>query len=90
MSDPTGSAYGVNGSICRRSACAFARRVCRVNPSGETALLGEFVEVNRPRRIVSTWDWETALFNTPPQSTLVEVSLTPQGEDTSCGSRTGA
>jgi hypothetical protein len=35
-----------------------------------------------PRRIVFTWGWETETFSTPPQSTLVEVSLTPEGEDT--------
>jgi uncharacterized protein YndB with AHSA1/START domain len=45
-------------------------------------MLGEFVEVDRPRRIVFTWGWEMTLFKTPPQSTLVEVSLTPDGEDT--------
>ena len=56
--------------------------VCRVNPGGHAAVLGEFVELERPRRIVFTWGWETALFATPPQSTLVEVSLTPDGEDT--------
>src|SRR2546429_4039715 len=56
--------------------------VCRINPSGQAAMLGEFVEIDRPRRIVFTWGWETALFKTPPQSTLVEVSLTPDGEDT--------
>jgi len=56
--------------------------VCRINPSGQAAMLGEFVEVDRPRRIVFTWGWETALFKTPPQSTLVEVSLMPEGDDT--------
>jgi uncharacterized protein YndB with AHSA1/START domain len=56
--------------------------VCRVNPSGQAAMLGEFVEVDRPRRVVFTWGWETALLKTPPQSTLVEVSLTPEGEGT--------
>jgi uncharacterized protein YndB with AHSA1/START domain len=55
--------------------------VCRID-CGQTVMLGEFVEVDRPRRIVFTWGWETALFKTPPQSTLVEVSLTPDGEDT--------
>jgi uncharacterized protein YndB with AHSA1/START domain len=45
-------------------------------------MLGEFVEVDRPRRIVFTWGWETKLFATPPHSTLVEVSLTPDGDDT--------
>jgi uncharacterized protein YndB with AHSA1/START domain len=55
---------------------------CRINPSGQAVMLGEFVEVDRPRRIVFTWGWEETLFKTPPQSTLVEVSLTPDGEDT--------
>jgi uncharacterized protein YndB with AHSA1/START domain len=56
--------------------------VCRINPSGQATMLGEFVGVDRPRRIVFTWGWETAQFKTPPQSTLVEVSLTPEGEET--------
>jgi uncharacterized protein YndB with AHSA1/START domain len=29
--------------------------VCRINPSGQAAMLGEFVEVDRPRRIVFNW-----------------------------------
>jgi uncharacterized protein YndB with AHSA1/START domain len=56
--------------------------VCRINPSGHAAMLGEFVEVEAPRRVVFTWGWEEALLKTPPQSTLVEVSLTPDGADT--------
>jgi uncharacterized protein YndB with AHSA1/START domain len=56
--------------------------VCRINPSGQAVMLGEFVEVDRPRRIVFTWGWETAQLKTPPQSTLVEVSLAPDGEGT--------
>jgi uncharacterized protein YndB with AHSA1/START domain len=55
---------------------------CRVNPAGHATVLGEFVEVRRPRRIVFTWGWESALYATPPQSTLVEVSLTPDGGET--------
>jgi uncharacterized protein YndB with AHSA1/START domain len=56
--------------------------VCRVNPGGRTAMLGTFVEVDPPRRVVFTWGWETSMFATPPQSTVVEVSLTPEGEGT--------
>ena len=55
---------------------------CRINPSGQATMLGEFVEVDRPRRIVFTWGWEMTFLRTPPQSTLVEVSLTPDGEET--------
>jgi uncharacterized protein YndB with AHSA1/START domain len=56
--------------------------VCRINPNGHAVMSGEFVEVDPPHRLVFTWGWETELFGTPPQSTIVEVSLTPEGEET--------
>jgi uncharacterized protein YndB with AHSA1/START domain len=56
--------------------------VCRVNPSGFAMASGHFVEVDPPRRVVFTWGWELGIFSTPPQSTLVEVSLVPDGEET--------
>ena len=56
--------------------------VCRINPSGHEAMLGEYVEVDPPRRVAFTWGWESAIFATPPQSSLVEVSLTPDGDGT--------
>jgi uncharacterized protein YndB with AHSA1/START domain len=56
--------------------------VCRINPTGRAVMSGEFLEVDPPRRLVFTWGWETELFATPPQSTLVEVSLAPEGEET--------
>jgi uncharacterized protein YndB with AHSA1/START domain len=46
------------------------------------AMLGEFVEVDPPRRIALTWGWEQELLATPPQSTSVEVSFVPDGEHT--------
>jgi phospholipid/cholesterol/gamma-HCH transport system permease protein len=46
------------------------------------AMLGEFVEVDPPRRIALTWGWEQELLRTPPQSTSVEVSFIPDGDDT--------
>jgi uncharacterized protein YndB with AHSA1/START domain len=50
--------------------------------SGVDVVLGEFVEVDPYRRIVFTWGHEKQLFAIPPQSTTVEVSLTPEGEST--------
>jgi uncharacterized protein YndB with AHSA1/START domain len=43
---------------------------------------GEFVEVDRPHRIVFTWGWDgnEAL---PPGSSTVEAELTPEGKGTS-------
>jgi uncharacterized protein YndB with AHSA1/START domain len=56
--------------------------VCRVDPGGHAVMSGRFVEVDPPRRIVFTWGWETKLVATPPQSTIVEVSLIPDGDHT--------
>jgi uncharacterized protein YndB with AHSA1/START domain len=56
--------------------------ICRINPSGQGVMLGEFLEVDPPHRVVFTWGWESAMFATPPQSTVVEVSLTPDGHGT--------
>ena len=56
--------------------------VCRINPTGHAVMSGEFVEIDPPRRVVFTWGWETKLFATPAQSTLVEVLLTPEGDET--------
>ena len=46
------------------------------------AVLGQFVEVDPYKRIVFTWGYEKQLFAMPPQSSAVEVSLTPDGEET--------
>src|SRR4051812_11879167 len=50
--------------------------------SGLGIALGRFVEVDPPRRIVFTWGWEHEVLQVPPQSTTVEVSLTPDGDET--------
>jgi uncharacterized protein YndB with AHSA1/START domain len=55
--------------------------VCRIDINGVT-MLGEFVEVDFPSRVVFTWGWERRLFGMPPQSTAVEVSLTPYEDGT--------
>jgi uncharacterized protein YndB with AHSA1/START domain len=45
-------------------------------------MMGEFVEVDPPNRISFTWGWERDLYDVPPQSTEVDVSLTPDGDGT--------
>ena len=49
--------------------------------SGNTAL-GEFVEVDRPHRLVFTWGWD-GNESIPPGSSTVEAELTPEGKGTS-------
>ena len=44
--------------------------------------VGEFVEVDPPRRIVFTWGWQGDLIDTPPGSSTVEVDLIPDGAGT--------
>jgi uncharacterized protein YndB with AHSA1/START domain len=56
--------------------------VCRVDLGNHAVMSGRFVELDPPRRIVFTWGWETELLATPPQSTVVEVTLTPAEEET--------
>jgi uncharacterized protein YndB with AHSA1/START domain len=51
-------------------------------PANVGVMMGEFVEVDPPRHIAFTWGWEQELLATPPQSTAVDVSLTPDGDET--------
>src|SRR6185437_4736013 len=49
---------------------------------GNTAL-GEFVEVDPPRRLVFTWGWAPgSQSQVGPGSTTIEIELEPQGEGT--------
>jgi uncharacterized protein YndB with AHSA1/START domain len=53
---------------------------CVVIP-GHTAI-GEFVELDRPNRIVFTWGWDGSE-SVPPGSSTIEVDLTGDDEGTS-------
>jgi uncharacterized protein YndB with AHSA1/START domain len=59
--------------------------VCRVGfvrDAAAVAMSGVFEEVVPHSRVVFTWGWEPELFNVPPASTRVEVSLEPDGDGT--------
>lgn len=56
--------------------------VCRIGFPDAPAALGEYVEVVPHSRVVFSWGWETETLTVPPASTLVEVSLTPDGDGT--------
>jgi uncharacterized protein YndB with AHSA1/START domain len=56
--------------------------VCRIDVNGEGVMLGEYVQVDPPSRVVFTWGWERDVLSVPPQSTAVEVSFTPDGGET--------
>src|SRR6476660_63616 len=45
-------------------------------------VLGEFLEVSPPRRLVHTWGWETSSGSVPPGSTTVAFALVSNGEGT--------
>jgi uncharacterized protein YndB with AHSA1/START domain len=44
------------------------------HPNGDT-VSGQFVEIDRPRRIVFTYGWERSEVEIPPGSTTVEIHL---------------
>ena len=80
------------GGICRIAFAPSADQLEAVRASVGDALKpkgrptgvmsGRFVEVDPPHRVSFTWGWEDAPFTVPPQSTEVEVSLTPEGDET--------
>jgi uncharacterized protein YndB with AHSA1/START domain len=56
--------------------------IYRVAVNGERVARGEYVEVSPPNRVSFTWGWEGGDSPVPPGSSTVEVTLTPDGEET--------
>jgi uncharacterized protein YndB with AHSA1/START domain len=56
--------------------------IYRVQMNEQAIAVGEYVEVDPPNRIVFTWGWEGDFAATPPGSSTVEVTFTPDGEGT--------
>lgn len=55
--------------------------IYRVNVAGKNMARGEFVEVSPYSKVVFSWGWEGDT-EAPPGSSTVEVSLTPDGDET--------
>jgi uncharacterized protein YndB with AHSA1/START domain len=59
--------------------------VYRVEISDQAVARGEYVEIERPNRVVFTWGWEgqeTGPHGVAPGSSRVEVELSPEGDGT--------
>jgi uncharacterized protein YndB with AHSA1/START domain len=56
--------------------------VYRVEMNEQAIVLGEYVEVDPPNRLVFTWGWEGDSAFTPPGSSTVEITLTPTADGT--------
>lgn len=54
---------------------------CRLVINGVT-MIGRFVEVEFPTRLVFTWGWKERFLELPPQTTEVAVSLERDGDGT--------
>jgi uncharacterized protein YndB with AHSA1/START domain len=55
--------------------------VCRFDING-SKMIGEYVQVDFPWRLVFTWGWQNRLFDVVEQSTAVEVAFSADGDDT--------
>ena len=56
--------------------------IFRLNVTGEDYKVGEFVEVDPPRRVVFTWGHPDGVDNFPPASSTVTVTLEAAGGGT--------
>lgn len=55
--------------------------VYRVNVTGDKLAVGEYLEIDPPRRVVFTWGWEGDDV-LPPGSSTVTIDLVPDGDGT--------
>ena len=55
--------------------------VYRVNVTGRNYAVGEYAEIDPPRRVVFTWGWEGDE-QLPPGSSTVTIELIPDGDET--------
>ena len=55
--------------------------IYRVNVTGRNQAVGEYIEIDPPRRVVFTWGWEGD-DQLPPGSSTVTIELIPDGAGT--------
>lgn len=67
---------GVGAEIDARPGGRF-----RIDVDGEHIAIGEYREIEPPRRLVMTWGWQGHP-TVPPGSTTVEITLTPEASAT--------
>jgi len=56
--------------------------IYRVHVSKDWVACGEFVTVEPFVRVAFTWGWENNVMQLPPGASLIEVTLTPDGDAT--------
>jgi uncharacterized protein YndB with AHSA1/START domain len=60
--------------------------ICRIafepSPGLTVVMSGRFDSIEPHHRLVFTWGWEQEFLSVPPESTVVEVSLTPDAGET--------
>ena len=54
--------------------------VYRVDMNGRDVILGEYVEIDRPHRVVVTFGWDAAETLIPAGSTRVEIDLISEAD----------
>ncbi|HLB62833.1 MAG TPA: SRPBCC family protein [Actinomycetota bacterium] len=67
---------GIGAELDARPGGAY-----RIQVSPRDVAVGEYVEIDRPRRIVVTWGWEGDEI-VPPGTSTVEVTFTGEGDET--------
>ena len=56
--------------------------IFRINVTGRDIARGQYIEIDPPRRVVFTFGWESESSPVPPGSTIVEITLEPDGNGT--------
>jgi uncharacterized protein YndB with AHSA1/START domain len=56
--------------------------IFRLDPNGKEIVRGEFLEIDFPHRIMFSWGFEVGDMDVPLGSTVVEITLTPDGDGT--------